>query len=276
MFRLPKPDMSINGAGGPQGSYDATSKNVQTQQGEQSFTNTIFASLDGDKNSSVTKTEAQPQINQGFNINLGALKNEHATKIFSQWFGTSDLDATAKSIYNEMSNKFKAINSGKMDVAQAETAQAQQQLDTNTNAQINEQIKNINASVQNIYTSMLNDANQQADQEEQNLNNPNLNKLNDPTNNLTDLNINNQDKENEFASRGEVSLHGANVRYTTESGTQFSIGKKGASLQSGNWSMNTDFNKVSTGYNKGNFSVSVQQNLKNGSGSLNISYRFKG
>ncbi len=275
MFRLPLPDLAVGGAGGIQPTQSTTPKNVQQQQGEESFVNSIYASLDGDKSANVTKSEAQPQISQGFNVNLGSLKNDRATEIFTQRFGTSNLGQLAKSVYNELSNNFKTVDSGKMEVTEAETAQAQQQLDSNANTQISAQIKSINDLVQSKYTAMLDAVNQQVTQEEENAKNLSLNDPTNQINNYADLGNNPDTPKSESDDNGEWTRHGTNVAYTTEGGTRFMAGKKGVSVQSGNVKLGTNFSKVSAGYNSGNFSASIQQNLKNGEGSLNISYRFK-
>lgn len=169
MFRASLPDAinSLGAMGGAQGAYGAGPKPAGEQTpNDATQMNTIFASLDGDKNTTVTKTEAQPQISQGFSFKAMAPGKANVFMKFTQLTGYSDVTQYAKSLYAAASNNFQNISSGSKEVAQGETAQAQQELDNSVQNEINAQIKNLNTDVQNKYIDALMQATQTAAQEE--------------------------------------------------------------------------------------------------------------
>ena len=172
MFRLPLPDMSVPIASGGQ------TKNIMKPQGQQVQNGgaeqvgesnvfngdqqsphlskvTIFASLDGDSSSTVNKTEAFGQLNQGFKAQSGIMSDSVKAQFVKQ--GITDVSNHLKNMYFNIAENLN-VASGKKEVTSAEVDAAKSELDTNTGNLIKAEINKINTEVQNQYEQMLADA----------------------------------------------------------------------------------------------------------------------
>lgn len=161
MFRLPLPDMTISGAGAAQDTHGTTPKNVQSQEGEQSFTNTIFASLDANQNTSVNKSEAQPQISEGLNTRVNTRFSNVASEKLKELTGYSNFNKYLNDLYENATNSFKDINSGKVEIAQNENSEsAQTSLDNTVQSNLAQQIAAFNQSAEQQYSAKISEMEQ--------------------------------------------------------------------------------------------------------------------
>ena len=127
----------------------------------------IFASLDSNNNLSIEKSEAQSEINTGFNKNLNETSimnevgNSYGKEVKTKAFNNSFPQTTLQSLYNKFSAKFQNIkyNALKSDAnIQAPYNSLQNQINSDIENKLQNQISKFNNSAKTEYTQIIKDA----------------------------------------------------------------------------------------------------------------------
>ncbi len=134
----------------------------------------IFASLDSNKNSSVEKSEAQSKIDAGFNKSLNEtsimneIGNSYGKDVKTKAFNNGLPKTTLQSLYNKFSAKFQNITYSVLktnDTLQAPYSSLQNQVDADVENKLQNQISQFNNSTKAEYTQIIKEAMEAAQKE---------------------------------------------------------------------------------------------------------------